>query len=668
MSKKQSTIKMSLDPTYNEISMSDLVVHSHDKNSYQLNFEFSDGCDNPLSLIDAKPRILFVLDNDIMQLYQLKIDSERLGEASFTFVEPLLHYRGIASAYVYVDYENKKHDVGGFMLKFKKSAIDGEMPEIEGYIEDIDKALKKVDELEGKSKEATDKLDGDIKDISKQIKDNDIVKKDEFNSATGDLDDFRNQEKDITTKMKNEFFDRGSNPDWFDDGLQGAHNDIVASYINLPANKYEISETTIKSKKSMISEGVKLSSNKKGLDFMFSYDRAENIKIKGINFDCASISRGSIIFNKAKNIILEDCTFTGYSADFGYYKTDSQVLFNECEGIIKFKDCVFFDSGFQYGTETETLNRCVTFQGEKNKSTVVFDNCDFNRINQGIVSTDTVESIFFNNCRFKDVRDNSFYLFGINYFEANNCYFDDKFDECAVFYGGTFIFRNSVFKNIPNKIFSINGDVEKLIIDSCEIDNSDDSYSGQPISFRQTNSSITFLQIKNSNFSINGINNSDIFHLGNIETIDIKNINIYLKNLSQHQRVFSFRGEKPTNGIFRDIFTIVVSNVHKQAMLVEGQKNILMFEQSNVNTKIRSNLGNFEVPTNGFQITDSVGPYAVGTHKNSIYFCDFIPKTGDYKTGDFVFNTNPKSKDSPLGWLRLTTSNENNLNVDWAEK
>lgn len=175
---------MSLDPTYNEISMSDLVVHSHDKNSYRLNFEFSDGCDNPLPLIDAKPRILFVLDNDIMQLYQLKIDSERLGEASFTFVEPLLHYEGIASAYVYVDYDNKKHDVGGFKLRFKKSAIDGEMPEIEGYIEDIDKALKKVDELEGKSKEATDKLDGDIKDISKQIKDNDIVKKKDVSSIT----------------------------------------------------------------------------------------------------------------------------------------------------------------------------------------------------------------------------------------------------------------------------------------------------------------------------------------------------------------------------------------------------------------------------------------------------------------------------------------------------
>lgn len=163
---KETDMTMKLNPYFKDTLETSNVVWSHDENSYQFNFDFTSYlCDKPFELTDGKPRILLEFLNDSnadIQIYPLEIDSDKLGQAYFIIPEQVLGYVGNVKASLSIDFSNKKYDLGNFMFKMKKSAIDNKMPKLDFYIDEFEKAIEKADELNA------------------QIKDRDLVTKPEL--------------------------------------------------------------------------------------------------------------------------------------------------------------------------------------------------------------------------------------------------------------------------------------------------------------------------------------------------------------------------------------------------------------------------------------------------------------------------------------------------------
>lgn len=149
---KEKNMKLNLNPYFESTIETSSVVWSHDENSYQFNFDFTEYlCDKPFDLTDGKPRILLEFLNDKnaeVQIYPLIIDSEKLGVAHFIIPERVLGYVGDVKASLTIDFSNKSYDLGNFMFKMKKSPIDNKMPQLQFYVDEFEKAIEKAERLD----------------------------------------------------------------------------------------------------------------------------------------------------------------------------------------------------------------------------------------------------------------------------------------------------------------------------------------------------------------------------------------------------------------------------------------------------------------------------------------------------------------------------------------
>lgn len=181
---KETKMTMKLNPYFESTIETSRVVWSHDENSYQFNFDFTDFlCDKPFELTNGKPRILldFLDDkNADIQIYPLEIESEKLGQAYFIIPDKVLGYVGIVKASLTIDFSNKTYDLGNFIFKMKKSPIDDKMPELQFWVDEFDQAFELfkhgLDEFNEDIKESNAKVD----EIKQRIEENDIVKQDDF--------------------------------------------------------------------------------------------------------------------------------------------------------------------------------------------------------------------------------------------------------------------------------------------------------------------------------------------------------------------------------------------------------------------------------------------------------------------------------------------------------
>ncbi|MGY3748067.1 glycerophosphodiester phosphodiesterase family protein [Vagococcus salmoninarum] len=168
--KKESTQKLILNPSIDKMKDSQLVVWSHDNESYKINFEFSK-MDCPLILSDSKPRILLLFKpNNEKYIYPLVIDSEFQGKASFTFPEDILGFSGEVHAHVYLDFTDHSHDFGHFKFMMEKSEIDNKLTGLSQiYVHEFTQAvaeIKKIaDEYEDKYKTAIENSTKEFNDL-----------------------------------------------------------------------------------------------------------------------------------------------------------------------------------------------------------------------------------------------------------------------------------------------------------------------------------------------------------------------------------------------------------------------------------------------------------------------------------------------------------------------
>lgn len=184
MSNKIREVKLGLDPNIKKVKNGNLTVWSHDKNSFEIKIYLDDGCGNPLVLTDGKLRIMLIPENSPIQIFDLNTDSDRLGEASFIIPVRLLGFVGDVKATVYVDYDDKTHDLGSFNFNMKRSDIDKNMPELTFYVEEFEKAVESMKDAENQFGEASEKLEGKVSEIEKKIEENDIVTQPEMNEHT----------------------------------------------------------------------------------------------------------------------------------------------------------------------------------------------------------------------------------------------------------------------------------------------------------------------------------------------------------------------------------------------------------------------------------------------------------------------------------------------------
>lgn len=191
----------------------------------------------------------------------------------------------------------------------------------------------------------------------------------------------------------------------------------------------------------------------------------DSIIVSGIKFNSNDIGRGCIQVMDGHHAIVKDCLFTGYSATHGHELTDSLLIFSGVR--TSFVDnCVFEDSGYDYGTNPDTLNRCLTHQYSLSQDAgkCFVTNCRFNHVNQAIVSTGNIEIA---NCSFTDISDNCFYLFGSAL--ITNCDIIGD-DEGAIIANGNYQFVNCYFRTGSISI-SINGNTDNLLVSNCRFDN-----------------------------------------------------------------------------------------------------------------------------------------------------------------------------------------------------
>lgn len=184
-------------------------------------------------------------------------------------------------------------------------------------------------------------------------------------------------------------------------------------------------------------------------------------KIEGIRFNSDYVSLGSIYVHNIKSTVeINSCEFKGYNVNI---KLDdmaegSQILCKEVDNIIV-RNCIFTDNGYQTGTETKKLNRCITHSGE-GKSCMVSE-CTFSNVNQAVVTGTKIKNVIINDNYFYNVTDNVLYHLsdGLAVFRNNKC--ENCTDECVVAINA--VIDSNVIINQSNYIFSLNGDNSYLI-------------------------------------------------------------------------------------------------------------------------------------------------------------------------------------------------------------
>ena len=215
-----------------------------------------------------------------------------------------------------------------------------------------------------------------------------------------------------------------------------------------------INESVIISKDiNIIGNNSILVTNKEGLECTFIFNNC-SFNIKNLKFDQNLKGRTSIDMVNCNNFIIEKCSFTGYSKEFGYYQTDGGIrIANSKFG--KITECTWLNHGNQYDTTTENLNRCVTIQASSNFITL--NNNTFTSVNQGIVIASGNSNKIVNN-DFYDVKDNAIYVVDdIEGLIISKNNFIDLKDEAIVLKGNNIIIDCNNFTNIVNNVIAFCG-------------------------------------------------------------------------------------------------------------------------------------------------------------------------------------------------------------------
>lgn len=426
--------------------------------------------------------------------------------------------------------------------------------------------------------------------------------------------------------------------------LQKAINENDIIYIPKHFTIGLTDKIVINGTKKIISDGGTIKCLAYGLYQIFIVDSATDVVVRGLNFDMNSRGRTSIDIINCDGYLIENCSFTGYSAEYDYYKTDGGIrVENGTRGIIR--NNYWHDHGYQYGTELERLNRCVGIGGTS--SNTLIEGNVFNKVNQAIVCDSTDIKIIGNS--FYNVKDNDIYLVGKceNIVIENNI-FNSGYDESIVIGGvGNFVINGNTFKNIPNKAITVTSSLKNVTIT-----NNNFTYNGiialTVLAYRSYDYTITNFVFSNNNIHVVGdTGNYDYIQLGNFENLLFSNNIINVSTVAQ-QKIISLRGTTIMTGEISYNIFIGGEYTSNSVYVATNSTTMSLIYAYNKMTSCRMNWSN-KITYIGQTYQTNVGPYIQDINARKILYGD-KPTLGTWWKGDMVYNNNPLPG-SALGWI-----------------
>lgn len=380
----------------------------------------------------------------------------------------------------------------------------------------------------------------------------------------------------------------------------------------------------------LIGFNTELVTNENFSIYTIKIENTKNVLIDGFLFNLNLKGRNSIWIKNCNNVTIDNCQFTGYTAEFSHYKTDSSIMLYDTD-FININNCYFYNNGFQYETDLETLNRCITHQGNSKKCNI--NNCYFDHVNQCIVS-DTGE-INVDNCHFYYTRDNDFYLLGGDC-NISNCFINDYHDESIVLGNMNNVnISNIVGKNIPNKFISLTNDCKNITLNNINVKN-EEINSGQFIVYRNKDISIKSLTITNLLFENEKYEfNYPFIEIYNVKKLFINNMKLYV-SISENQNI-SFINN--CNGLINEL-CFEKKNGNGNGYFNFDNSEIELGNINLINGRISKNKN---IQTNGkFIQTNTDIPY-LSQGNRSIFYVDNTPqpqnKSGNrWNQGDIAIN------------------------------
>lgn len=383
--------------------------------------------------------------------------------------------------------------------------------------------------------------------------------------------------------------------------------------------------------------GGEIRATSDGLECLLEINGIDNLIIKNVKFNLNLKGRMGLKLTNCNHFFLQNLNFTGYSKEFGYYKTDGGLQINDCNYGIGI-GLTWEDHGFQYDESTENLNRCLTIHGTSDNC--MFIGLKFIRVNQAIVVNNG--SHIFDNLYFEDVRDNDVYAFGAGHKVFSNIISDSRHDESFVISGGSYEIRSAEMKNVPNKFVTINGDVEGLTLKDIKMDNSGQLKQGQFIAARETTSRIGRLVIDNVEmFQKSTTDGADFIRLGIVDDLVIENLKMDVKT-NEYQRLIRILGK--SKGVIR---ASVFKGTDVSSLIEASSESEIVWEDNELNG-CRASITGFVMKSPSVQF--SAGPYMTGNTKNSLIYSNVIPDKGAWITGDMCLKPSPTISDN-LGWI-----------------
>ena len=375
-----------------------------------------------------------------------------------------------------------------------------------------------------------------------------------------------------------------------------------------------------------------------GLDYHFN--ASGEVKFINCKVDSGLIGRGFVTVSDSDMFIAENLYFTGYSKEFGYYKTDSGIILNSNVKKANIKNCAWNSWGNQYDTTTSDLNRCITVNDSVDD--VVVEGCSFINVNQAIVNAG--ENLRVINNTFKEVNDNGLYLFGKNTFIQNNVFMDMN-DEAIVLSGGNYFISNNTFNNWKNKAIAICGNVDFIHISNNTLLSSYDN--SQFIITRDNNQTINKILIDDNVFQCDYpvTNSNDWFALGTVDELRFNNNIVSVNHTSTSKKIISSMATIVR--LFNNSFiSLQVTGV---SVITNNVANATIMHSDNYVQGCR--IGIFGNKMGKVQNNVS---YYTGVNDNKFVYCGAKPTwTSQMKKGDIIINTtidtDTKNPDI-LGW------------------
>jgi hypothetical protein len=420
-------------------------------------------------------------------------------------------------------------------------------------------------------------------------------------------------------------------------------NAISGSTIKIPKGTYLYNKSKVITKPiNIISDGATLKTTTNNFDVFFSFQNINNFFIQGIIFDNNLKGRTCIDVINCNDFEISKCFFTGYSAEYGYYHTDSAIRVSGSSKNVRIFNNTFVNWGSQYDNATETLNRCITINDTVER--VFIDNNVFREVNQAIVTVG--KNVLITNNIFDGVKDNCVYGGYKNMVISNN-YIRNGYDEGLVVQGDNVIISNNVIVDCPNKAIAINNPIKNLTIIGNIIDNSNIT-KGQFIYYRDFSITVENCLITDNQFTQpNQVNNYSYFAFGHVTNLKFKDNVINAKFLNT-QKIIQIAGNTTGEIANNRFIGVADSDVSAFTVFVEAGYTYDVIYEDNEHINCRGTQGGLILKNQIVQT--NVGPYSQNRNKNSVVWSDSAPARGSWQKGDICYNTNPVAG-GYLGWV-----------------